>query len=184
LSEALSACADATPTPCASGASAALPARSPGSNPPALPARCPASNPPAPQIADRALSLRQWWPDADDEACELLIMPLCERFRLMFFGNLHQDWSEFVLADLGLLRYETVPLSVSCRALARRQDVDDYLHLHRCAESLLQGEDPATVMARVPMYAHANGWIERRRAKLLFRIGQAFERSADWDGAL
>src|SRR5690606_3748013 len=97
---------------------------------------------------------------------------------------LHQDWSEFVLADLGLLRYETVPLSVSCRALARRQDVDDYLHLHRCAESLLQGEDPATVMARVPMYAHANGWIERRRAKLLFRIGQAFERSADWDGAL
>ncbi|MFX7878720.1 hypothetical protein ABTK13_20860, partial [Acinetobacter baumannii] len=25
---------------------------------------------------------------------------LCERLRLMFFGNLRQDWSEFVLADL------------------------------------------------------------------------------------
>src|SRR5690606_31282191 len=139
---------------------------------------------PATQIADHARSLRQWWPDAGDDACELLIMPMCERFRLMFFGNLRQDWSEFVLADLGLLRYETVPLSASCRALARRQDVDDYLHLHRCAESLLQGEDPTTVMARVSMHAHANGWIERRRAKLLFRIGQAFERSADWEGAL
>src|SRR5690606_20423688 len=127
LSEALSACADATPAPCVSGAPAALPTRSPGSNPPVLPARCPASNPPvlparcpasnppAPQIADHALSLRQWWPDAGDDACELLIMPMCERFRLMFFGNLRQDWSEFVLADLGLLRYETVPLSASCR---------------------------------------------------------------------
>src|SRR5690606_12366998 len=39
LSEALSACADATPAPCVSGAPAALPTRSPGSNPPVLPAR-------------------------------------------------------------------------------------------------------------------------------------------------
>lgn len=27
---------------------------------------------------------------------------LCDRLRLILFGNLAQDWSEFVLADLGI----------------------------------------------------------------------------------
>ena len=128
--------------------------------------------------------LSGWWAQAGDPVCELLVMPLCERFRLMFFGNLRQDWSEFVLADLGLLRYETVAFSASCRALESRRDIDDYLHLHACSERLLGGENAAAVMACVSPQAHANPWIERRRAKLLFRIGQACERAHDWQGAL
>jgi len=125
-----------------------------------------------------------WWEQASDAVCELLIMPLCERFRLMFFGNLRQDWSEFVLSDLGLLRYEKVGFTASCRALGHRQDVDDYLHLHACTGRLLEGESPRAIMACVPTQAYANGWIERRRSKLLFRIGQACERDKDWEGAL
>lgn len=128
--------------------------------------------------------LRGWWPGCDDEVCELLVMSLCERFRLMFFGNLRQDWSEFVLADLGLLQYETVSFSASCRALGSRQDVDDTLHLHACSERLHAGEDPQLLMGLVPVQAHANRWIERRRAKLLFRIGQACERAGLWQDAL
>ena len=34
-----------------------------------------------------------------------MVGDLCERLRLMFFGNLRQDWSEFVLADLGVFKY-------------------------------------------------------------------------------
>ncbi|WP_026067550.1 VRR-NUC domain-containing protein [Pusillimonas noertemannii] len=128
--------------------------------------------------------LSGWWAQAGDPVCELLVMPLCERFRLMFFGNLRQDWSEFVLADLGLLRYETVAFSASCRALESRRDIDDYLHLHACSERLLGDENAAAIMACVSPQAHANPWIERRRAKLLFRIGQACERAHDWQGAL
>jgi len=30
------------------------------------------------------------------------VAALCDRLRLMFFGNLRQGWSEFVLADLGV----------------------------------------------------------------------------------
>ena len=33
----------------------------------------------------------------DDQLLRLSIAPLCDRLRLMFFGSLHQDWSEFVL---------------------------------------------------------------------------------------
>src|SRR5690606_32542 len=53
-----------------------------------------------------------------------------------------------------------------------------------CAENLVAGTSPQAVLARVPEQAYANRWIERRRAKLLFRVGQACERAGHWDDAL
>ena len=41
-----------------------------------------------------------------------------DRLRLLFFGNLHQDWTEFVLSDLGLFRYEQVEFSSASRGFA------------------------------------------------------------------
>jgi len=138
-----------------------------------------------PQYAHEPIAaLSDWWNDASDAVVELLIMPLCERFRLMFFGNLRQDWSEFVLTDLGLLRYETVSFGDSCRAMSRRQDIDDYLHVHSCVQRLQEGQAAEEVMACVPAQPYENPWMERRRAKLLFRIGQACERSQAWESAL
>lgn len=132
----------------------------------------------------KAACLVDWWPDARDQVHALLIMPLCERFRLMFFGNLRQDWSEFVLAELGLLRYETVDFPMSSRALGCRQDIDDYLYIQACFERLQTGESPHTVLADIHPHGYDNPWIERRRAKLLFRAGQACERLEQWDSAM
>lgn len=56
-------------------------------------------------------SLADWCPRLDERLLSLAIGPLCDRLRLMFFGNLAQDWSEFVLADLGIFRYEQVPIT-------------------------------------------------------------------------
>src|SRR5450830_503511 len=67
------------------------------------------------------------------------VVALCERLRLMFFGNLHQDWSEFVLSELGVFKYEKVGLSEASQGFRTRSNVDDYLHLHRCRERFLQG---------------------------------------------
>lgn len=131
-----------------------------------------------------AACLTDWWLNASDEIHALLIMPLCERFRLMFFGNLHQDWSEFILAELGLLRYETVDFAISSRALNTRQDVDDYLYLHACFERLQAAEAPQAVLVDICPHRYDNPWIERRRAKLLFRAGQACERLEQWEDAL
>lgn len=63
----------------------------------------------------------QWCAPLDDRLFSLTIMGLCDRLRLMFFGNLYQDWSEFVLADLGIFTYEkssSVPNHAAC-AVAR-----------------------------------------------------------------
>ncbi|WP_292931546.1 VRR-NUC domain-containing protein [Noviherbaspirillum sp.] len=125
-----------------------------------------------------------WHADIDDCAYRLLIGPLCDRLRLMFFGNLHQGWTEFVLADLGIYRYEKVEISASSRGFRAREDVDTYMHLSACRERFEQGEAPEDILGQIPAAITANDWLERRRGKLLFQIAQHYERSGELAQAL
>lgn len=124
-----------------------------------------------------------WNPGADEPVWRVMTGEVCERFRLMFFGNLHQDWSEFVLADLGVFQYEAVPFDASSRAFQTRADVDGYLALHACRMALDEGAEFETLLQAVEDCASENPWLEKRRAKVLLRIGQACERSQDWQAA-
>ncbi|HEY8607755.1 MAG TPA: VRR-NUC domain-containing protein [Noviherbaspirillum sp.] len=126
----------------------------------------------------------EWVPGVDDRVYAMTVCALCDRLRLMFFGNLHQDWTEFVLADLGILRYEQVEVSPSSRGFGSRQDIDHYLQLHACRDLLEQGEAPAALLARVPRAPLANAWLEGRRQKLLFAIAQQHERAGAMRDAL
>ncbi|ROM33887.1 nuclease [Pseudomonas poae] len=125
----------------------------------------------------------QWCPDLDDTLYSLTVMELCDRLRLMFFGNLHQDWSEFVLADLGIYTYEKVEFCAQSRGLRHRDDVHGFLFLHQCQQAFEGGEALDAVLAQIATFATDNPWLEKRRAKLLFHIGQYCERSAELDMA-
>lgn len=131
-----------------------------------------------------AQPLAAWAPGGGEPVYRLLHADFYDRLRLLFFGNLRQDWSEFVLTDLGLLRYEAVAIPADARAFQSHADVDAYLQLHALRVRLEAGEAPAAVLAEVPPRPHANAWLEERRAKLLFHIGQQLEREKDWPGAL
>ncbi|MGK9063785.1 VRR-NUC domain-containing protein [Stutzerimonas chloritidismutans] len=120
----------------------------------------------------------------EEEVFALAIGDLCDRLRLMFFGNIHQDWSEFVLADLGIFRYEQVQFSAASRAFHARAEVDAYLHLHRCRERFEAGEPVAAVLADVPAAPYANEWLENRRGKLLLSLARQCERDGDLPLAL
>lgn len=122
----------------------------------------------------------QWCPALADRLLSLTVMPLCDRLRLMFFGNLHQDWSEFVLADLGIYSYETVEISADARGLRSRDDVDGYIYLQQCQEAFEAGEPVPVVLQRIVAFSSANAWLQKRRAKLLFQLGQHCERLVDW----
>ncbi len=124
-----------------------------------------------------------WNPAADESVWRVMVGDLCERLRLMFFGNLYQDWSEFVLADLGVFQYETVPFEASSRAFQTRADVDGYLALHACRAALDEGAELDALLRAVDDCASQNPWLEKRRAKVLLRIGQACERAQDWAAA-
>ncbi|MFM0237559.1 VRR-NUC domain-containing protein [Paraburkholderia phytofirmans] len=138
-----------------------------------------------------ARPLSAWHSRTDDRVFHVTIAPLCERLRLMFFGNLQQEWSEFVLADLGVFQYEKVAFAPSSRAFQQRADVDVYLALHACREALecLPGDETEAVaveeiVATVAAIETGNPWLETRRAKLLFHIGCLCERRQDWAAAL
>ncbi|HEK1768950.1 TPA: VRR-NUC domain-containing protein [Pseudomonas putida] len=128
--------------------------------------------------------LSAWFAQAPVQILQWRLQPLCDRLRLLFFGNLYQDWSEFVLADLGVLRYEQVNFSADSRALRQRDEVDLAMTLHACVERLEQGEAPSTLLQALERVDSTNPWLARRRARLLFAIGQRCERLGQWDLAL
>lgn len=125
---------------------------------------------------------RQWHPASTEAVWRVAeqVIALCTRLRLMFFGNLHQSWSEFVLADLGLFQYEVVPFDAQSRAFQCRADVDHYLALHALRQALDDGAERVPLLAAAVQATSPNPWLERRRAKLLMRLGQACEKAADW----
>lgn len=122
--------------------------------------------------------LCQWWPDATDPIMRLLKMETCDRLRLMFFGNLRQDWAEFVLTALGLQRFETVPFTFQSRAFQARHEVDAYLALHQLRERLDAGELPTELCREVPPRSD-NRWLDTRRARLHLQLGRDAERRGE-----
>jgi hypothetical protein len=131
-----------------------------------------------------AKGFRDWCPTLDDRLFSLTIMSLCDRLRLMFFGNLYQDWSEFVLADLGIFTYEKVAFCTDSRGLRSREDVDACMFLHQCQQLFEAGEALAGIVEQVNGLTLSNPWLQRRRDKLLFQMAQHCERIADFSTAL
>jgi hypothetical protein len=124
-----------------------------------------------------------WYQGSGDHAYRNLMQELCDRLRLIFFGNYHQDWTEFVLSDLGIYQYEKVEFSPAARGFRNRRDIDDFLALHRCHERFIEGDDPTAVIAALPSCPDDNEWLRSRRDKLTFQIAQHLEKLADWKAA-
>ncbi|EJM73956.1 VRR-NUC domain-containing protein [Pseudomonas sp. GM55] len=131
-----------------------------------------------------ARSFGEWCPSLNERLFRLTIMGLCDRLRLMFFGNLYQDWSEFVLADLGIFTYEKVEFCADSRGFRSREDVDACMFLHQCQQRFEAGEALAGIVEQINGLTLINPWLQRRRDKLLFQIAQHCERMADFSMAL
>lgn len=126
--------------------------------------------------------LADWWPTGGDQVIRLQEMALFDRLRLMFFGNLRQDWNEFVITELGHQRYESVPFSPGSRAFHGREDVDQYLALHAYRELLdeaMTAEACRSLWDQLPPDGGTNPWLRHRRARLLFALGQKLERAGE-----
>ena len=128
--------------------------------------------------ADELKPLTAWWPDASFTVVQLSCASLFDRLRLMFFGNLHQDWSEFVLTELGLQQFEVMPLSIESRPFQARAEVDLYLELQQLQSRVFEGEPIAHIQPLLPAPV-ACEWIEYRRHKVLYQLGREAERQQD-----
>jgi hypothetical protein len=125
-----------------------------------------------------------WCPNLDERLYSLQVGELCDRLRLLFFGNLSQDWSEFVLADLGIYRYEPVAIAPESRGFRSREDVDDYLFLRARRERFEAGEPVADLLEGLLDFASANPYLQSRHARLLFRLAQQLEKDGEAEAAL
>ena len=128
--------------------------------------------------------LVDWWPEAPDCIVRLTVMPTCDRLRLMFFGNLRQDWSAFVLAELGLQHYERVAITADSRAFDHRDELDAYLALHRLRERLTAGEPVEALHAELPAPLIDNAWLASRHRRLCVALGRQAERDGQGEAAL
>lgn len=117
-----------------------------------------------------------WCAALDDQLLSLQVGELCDRLRLMFFGNLAQDWSEFVLADLGIYRYESVDIRPESRGFQCRQDLEDYLDLRQLRISAEQGAALAEIVPPLLAFHSINPYLCNRRSRLLFQIAQQLEK--------
>ena len=131
-----------------------------------------------------AKPFRTWCRESSDCVYQLTVASLCERFRLMFFGNFHQDWTDFVLTDLGLFVYEKIPYSSQSRPFSSRAHIDAFQQLSLCRQHLDAGVALNQVMEAMPLPLTDSEWLEDQRQKLLFEIARAYERSGDHDSAL
>jgi len=59
---------------------------------------------------DQRRTLSDWLNVSSRRALRLNVWTLADTYWLLFFSNLYQDWSEFVITDLGHLSYEHVPI--------------------------------------------------------------------------
>ena len=120
-------------------------------------------------------SFEDWRGSVSEPVYGVAIAPLCAQLRLLFFGNFRQEWSEFVLADLGVFRYEAVPFSLESRAFHTRKDIEDFYVLYECRRLLAEEAPLADVLALLPGSPLNHEWLEARRAKLKFQIARRYE---------
>jgi len=131
-----------------------------------------------------AQRLEHWWSGSTEAIYALLIAPMCERFRLMFFGNGRQLWSEFVTVDLKIFRYEKLERSSHSRPFRTRAQIDLFQRLQECNQLLQQRMSPDEVKSISPGQIQDSDWLEDKRQKLLFNIAREHERAGDVTAAL
>lgn len=132
-------------------------------------------------LSEEHRTLSDWLNDASRRALRLKVRTLADMYRLLFFGNLYQDWSEFVITDLGHLSYEHVPIDEMARGFPCRADVDVCLQLHQLRIRLDASESVSSVYPCLPDVSPlVSAVVSSRIHKLRFELGQGAERGKDW----
>ncbi|MGF1685483.1 VRR-NUC domain-containing protein [Photobacterium japonica] len=104
-------------------------------------------------------------------------------FLLLFFGNSHQDLSQFVLAELGRQTFEQYPLDRQHRFFHERQHIEDWLSLSQLNDAYWQAKtqrDTDAICALVPRLPPAFTWVplENKRQTLINHLARDLERHA------
>ena len=127
-----------------------------------------------------------------ERRCPWVALDIGERlelYRLLFFGDRRRDLSTFVLRDLGLARYAEYELARERRLFADRASLDAYIALLVLGDQVDElgpkpSIDAAVLALEALWHPHENRLFERRRSRILNRLGRGLERVREFDAAL
>src|SRR5690606_22658884 len=127
-----------------------------------------------------------WTRDQLGHCYQLNVQHINNTFKLLFFGNAHQDLTEFVLQDLGLLRYENYQVDPYHRVFKKREEIHQYQQLIQLRDHLEQANDLTALQQLLPLLPGqlTNPRLERRRARLVNQLAYQFERKGEIETAL
>ncbi|HXC58298.1 MAG TPA: hypothetical protein VN645_03215 [Steroidobacteraceae bacterium] len=135
-----------------------------------------------PIIESRCLS--RWHGALKDRFIRLTVEGSIRRLQWLFFGNDHQDWTEFVLTDLGAVRYEHVPLDARSRGFQSREEIEHFYRLNECRARLKGGESAVAICTAAHRPDTACSWLRDRFTRLHLPLGECLETEDEPDLAI
>jgi hypothetical protein len=119
-----------------------------------------------------------WTNNQLDRVYRLETQTIVKTLLVLFFGNDHQDLTEFVLQDLGLLRYENYTIDHQHRIFKSRAELAQYQSLndlHKNIEEAATLEQLLQIAEKLPIDCISYA-MEHRQARLCNRLAYEFER--------
>ena len=108
-------------------------------------------------------------------------------FCLLFFGNQHQEFAQFVLNDLGVHRFENYEISPNTRMFNKREDIDTTMTLHALLAQY-KDIDKACERSLTEFSLHIpttmGSYPTRLAGKLINAVGRDLERLNNYDQAI
>ena len=128
-------------------------------------------------------------PTVDFDIYEPMHAEIVVRLKFLFFGNLYQDLTEFVLQDLGLTRFECYPLTRENRLFSSRAAFEYGMRLSELSLRSVEAEyakDSAALMALADSIPEqpSHPVLFRKYCRLVNRIAREQERAERYDDAL
>ena len=124
----------------------------------------------------------------DFDVYEPLQLPILRLFRLLFFGNLYQDFTEFVLNDLGILPYEDYAIDQETRFFDSRELLEQastLAELRDQAQALIESGSVVGLQAFASMLPEGVApELQRQLDKINNRVARQLERYGDSAAAL
>jgi hypothetical protein len=99
---------------------------------------------------------------------------------LLFFANTRQTLAEFVIRDLGIMRYETYEIDQQSRFFRSRSEIDDYRLCAKLRDAWEEGsiDEPLHVLAELP-HATTHPHLKRRVDRLAVHLLREIERRVE-----
>ena len=111
------------------------------------------------------------------------------RCQMLFFGNLNQSMTDFVLRDLGLYQFETYSIDADHRPYRDAVEIEQHwlAYLAESLFELIDREDPSALLelcAALPDDIEPRSPAYRRSERLRYEIARQLERLDELDSAL